>query len=620
MVAFSLRRNTRRARWKVFFILWSFGIAVVAFYCGVLLGIHAAISKTSSDGVMSLQSILGLCEQSQVNPGGGGGATTTPIKNKSGRTPQEQQAFEQEIQWRVNLALKHERTAKKSRKDPRFPSSMAEAFVGAALVDKTMFLDRFDTGIARASKTQPKNEHVYIIYQKKQAIPNAMHDEVSHDGPLPILSVEDATENCESLNVISTRPFSGVKQCIAIVNQYESYHVLRWLRNVANQPINSTLYDLRRVGRGIDVNSGGDEMQPPPSRSQDKNWKRLTRYFTSLADIRPRLKAVLEELTGIPFTYVARDDVIRPAVIVMVCNLGQADLLINFVCTARAKGLDLSKILVFCTDTDTLEIAQGLGLFAFYDEINFKAIPSEEAGTYGDDVFADVMFIKAITVQLVSQLGYDVLFQDVDVVWNANPLEFFRTKYQEFDILFQDDGARSVRFAPYAGNTGFYYVRHNARTKYMLTNLVYVGDQLQRAASHQQVMGIVLSEHAMHFGLRVKTMSNDPNFAGGYEYHRDPIVMKKIVTGEITPMIFHMCWTYNRDNKLNFMEQMGMWQVDEACKTGSKAYAMLKTGEEFFLDNCCAREPIVTCHFSDKPSIIPCKDSPKIDMTSKPFW
>jgi hypothetical protein len=80
--------------------------------------------------------------------GGGGGTTTTSIKNKSGRTPEEQQAFEREIQWRVNLALKHQRTAKKSREGPLIPSSMAEAFVGAALVDKTMFLDRFDTGIA----------------------------------------------------------------------------------------------------------------------------------------------------------------------------------------------------------------------------------------------------------------------------------------------------------------------------------------------------------------------------------------------------------------------------------------------------------------------------------------
>ena len=373
MVAFSLRRNTKRARWKVSFVVWGFGIAVVAFYCGVLVGIHAAVSTTSSNGVMSLQSIMGLFDQraaaaaSPGNPGGG--------KNKSGRTPQEQQELEREIQWRVNLMLKSERT-NKVKTEPRFPSSVAEAFVGAALVDKNMFLDRFDTGIARPSKPQLKNEHVYIIYQKKQALPNEMHDEVSHDGPLPILSVQDATENCESLNVISTRPFSGVKQCIAIVNQYESYHVLRWMRNIANQPVNRTMYDLRRVGRGVEVNSGGDEMQPPPARSQDKNWKRLITYFTSMVDIKPQLKAILQEMTGTPFTYVARDDVVRPAVIVMVCNLGQADLLINFVCTARAKGLDLSKILVFCTDTDTLEIAQGLGLFAFYDKVNFKAIPS----------------------------------------------------------------------------------------------------------------------------------------------------------------------------------------------------------------------------------------------------
>ena len=245
MVAFSLRRTPRRAttttttsssssssKWKVSFLIWSFGIAIVAFYCGVLIGIHAAVSNMSLNGIsggdtaMSIQSILGmgigtgLFEHHHPQQNQQPQNQQPQSRSQSGRTPEEQQALEREIQWRVNLQLKQERAkANQStgRQEPRFPSSMAEAFVGAALVDKHMFLDRFDPGIARPSKPQPKNEHVYIIYQKKQALPHVMHDDVSQDGPLPILSVQDATENCESLNVISTRPFSGVKQCIAIV-------------------------------------------------------------------------------------------------------------------------------------------------------------------------------------------------------------------------------------------------------------------------------------------------------------------------------------------------------------------------------------------------------------------
>ena len=76
---------------------------------------------------------------------------------------------------------------------------------------------------------------------------------------------------------------------------------------------------------------------------------------------------------------------------------------------------------------------------------------------------------------------------------------------------------------------------------------------------------------------------------------------------------------------------MGMWQVLNECNTGDKAYeavvaasnatAKSKQQPTFMLQLlCCAKEPLVTCHFSDKTSIIPCKDSPKIDPGGKPFW
>lgn len=54
-------------------------------------------------------------------------------------------------------------------------------------------------------------------------------------------------------------------------------------------------------------------------------------------------------------------------------------------------------------------------------------------------------------------MGYDVLFQDVDVVWYKNPLPFFQDKSSAIyknDVYFQDDGSRQVFYAPYSANTG----------------------------------------------------------------------------------------------------------------------------------------------------------------------
>lgn len=52
----------------------------------------------------------------------------------------------------------------------------------------------------------------------------------------------------------------------------------------------------------------------------------------------------------------------------MVCNHGQSELLMNFVCSANARNLDLSTVLVFATDEETKDIAEGLGLAAFFDK------------------------------------------------------------------------------------------------------------------------------------------------------------------------------------------------------------------------------------------------------------
>ena len=58
-------------------------------------------------------------------------------------------------------------------------------------------------------------------------------------------------------------------------------------------------------------------------------------------------------------------------------------------------------------------------------------------------------------------LGYHMLFQDVDIIWNKDPVSLFLDKsesYSNYDMLFMDDGkihsvtARIISpFQPYNG-------------------------------------------------------------------------------------------------------------------------------------------------------------------------
>jgi hypothetical protein len=253
-------------------------------------------------------------------------------------------------------------------------------------------------------------------------------------------------------------------------------------------------------------------------------------------------------------------------------------------------------------------------------------MPSEAAGRYGDRKFTAMMMAKVICVQMVSALKYNLLFQDVDIVWYKNPLGYFHNKEiaGDFDVYFQDDGGHSIRYAPYSANSGFYFVRYNERTEYFLTSLLLAGDLILKTDSHQQALIALMSEHVSLYGLRAKVISRDTDeFPGGYHFHQATgKYVRKLFAGEVDPYLFHMSWTLNKDNKLLFFQQFGEWYVQDQCihKKVEDIPALLEEKDSTFLSTCCSAEPLISCHYRDKPSKIPCKDSPPIDKDKRSWW
>jgi hypothetical protein len=240
-----------------------------------------------------------------------------------------------------------------------------------------------------------------------------------------------------------------------------------------------------------------------------------------------------------------------------------------------------------------------------------------------------MMMAKVICVQMVSLLGFDFLFQDVDIIWYKNPLDYFHNPASgmaDYDMFFQDDGGHSVRYAPYSANSGFYFVKSNARTRHFLTSLLMAGDLVLKTNSHQQALIALLSEHVSLYGLKAKVLSRDmEEFPGGYQFNqKSGMYMRSLFAGEIHPIIFHMSWTLNKDNKLLYFKQMGEWYVQEQCirkKVKELTGDSNNTAGVDVVGMCCSAEPLVSCHYSDKPSVIPCRDSPTIDKGKrKSFW
>jgi len=118
---------------------------------------------------------------------------------------------------------------------------------------------------------------------------------------------------------------------------------------------------------------------------------------------------------------------------------------------------------------------------------------------------------------------------------------------------------------------------------------------------------------------------------------------------ERQPYIFHFCWANHKYDKIHFMEQLGEWYLQESCKSLSNNDIMTMSNNSnsttnattathsdgggnsngqnnntvgiSIIQHCCSVKPLVKCHYKDKPSIIPCLDSPTYDDDEgDSFW
>eukprot|EP00534_Pseudo-nitzschia_fraudulenta_P007640 CAMPEP_0201149640 /NCGR_PEP_ID=MMETSP0851-20130426/10902_1 /ASSEMBLY_ACC=CAM_ASM_000631 /TAXON_ID=183588 /ORGANISM="Pseudo-nitzschia fraudulenta, Strain WWA7" /LENGTH=554 /DNA_ID=CAMNT_0047426077 /DNA_START=326 /DNA_END=1987 /DNA_ORIENTATION=+ len=485
-----------------------------------------------------------------------------------------------------------------------FPKTVNKVIVDYATVPRDDINKILEIGVPM-DPTKTGSEEVVVLYTDTKSMPSGKHDSMVG------LDASTALENCNTVKVILQQPATKHQQCFAIVPQWESYHVHKFMR----VPMPGSRVDSKSPLKYVSRTQADDgKVAKVPS------WQRDTKpSFDGLVDYLSHLDASLENLQPIlqDAMHNARNaegvsEVMKKSkiMVVLVCNKGQSHLFQNFVCNARAKGLDLSRIIMFATDQYTVDLCKSLDIEVFYDEHLFGSMPESAAKRYGDGIFSQMMMAKVYCVHLVLRLGYDVLFQDVDVVWQRNPLEYLETKEKkEWDMLFQDDGSRQTRYQPYSPNTGFYFVRNNNLTQYFFNCLLRKGDLISRGKSHQAALASQIAEFVSWQGLRVKVWPKFGNtlFPGGVEYHNGKDYMKQFIDGRIKPFIFHMSWTLNKDNKKIFFEQMAEWYTKDD-KSGCAGL------------DCCVAEPIITCHYKDKPSKIPCKDSPSIDKKGRSFW
>jgi hypothetical protein len=240
--------------------------------------------------------------------------------------------------------------------DTRFPPTVQKFATGMGRISKAEFAKRFDMGVP-LDLPREGEEDVLLLYSNEGAHPPRFSKQLSarHE-PIPLISPEEATAHCHEMHIVLTDQ-SNRRQCVALVPQYESFHIQKWLRVDGHGGPLDPKEPLKYVSRGYQ-NNGREKFRPPQLHHTRNFWKLLGPYLRSIDGVLRKLRPYVER--------VATHD---KQLVVMVCNMGQSELLMNFVCSVKARRLDYSNILVFATDLQTKALAEGMGLTAFFDEI-----------------------------------------------------------------------------------------------------------------------------------------------------------------------------------------------------------------------------------------------------------
>jgi hypothetical protein len=261
-----------------------------------------------------------------------------------------------------------------SSQEDFFPPTVRRYAVGMARASKKDFVQEIDMGVPIDAAVKPGQEDVLLLYSHQAALPFALQSSkknkknsnnninIGTTTAPPLLDTKTAVENCDYLNIVLTDNTGLRRQCLAIVPQYESYYVQKWMRVIRDKQGNvrdalDPKADLTLVSRGYEYNGRQSFRAPRLQLNTRPHWAFLKTYLEVMDNILDELRPLCKSIASK-----------RRTIIVMVCNHGQSELLMNFVCAAKRRKLDISNTIVFATDEQTQTLAKGMGLATFYDE------------------------------------------------------------------------------------------------------------------------------------------------------------------------------------------------------------------------------------------------------------
>ena len=242
-------------------------------------------------------------------------------------------------------------------------------------------------------------------------------------------------------------------------------------------------------------------------------------------------------------------------VLVMTLNRGFSELLLNWIKSCDMNGIEVrSWTLIVALDATTAECFEAQGFAVYCDEQSYGEQQETAAGEYGDQAFVRMMFPKNAVVQDLLNLGYDVLFQDVDIVWKKDPSPLLlRADRKSLDAQFMYDGP-NIYYAPLHVNSGFFYLRNTPKSREFWTTVYQNFDKILFLRSQQRVVNIILVGRFFR-GLQLDVLA-EKDFANGHLFS-----IENTDGLPEDPYVIHISWTSNLAHKIKKYHLAGLWYL-----------------------------------------------------------
>lgn len=243
----------------------------------------------------------------------------------------------------------------------------------------------------------------------------------------------------------------------------------------------------------------------------------------------------------------------KNVVLVMMVNRGFMEMFLNWVASCDFHGIDPRPwSVVFALDAESGRQVEELGFAVHVETGSYGEQPSEAVRKFGDDDFARLMFAKTAVVQDVLLLDFDVLFQDVDVVWKKDPFEhLLQAAESGCDAQFMFDGPNAFH-GPVHANSGFFFLRNNEQSRVFWGQVLENYSRILAYRSQQKVVNEVLVSRS-HEGLNFSILT-EQDYANGHLFCEDkPLQLPE------DPFVVHCSWTRNIQQKIEKYKNAGLW-------------------------------------------------------------